>query len=45
MHTAWVTALVFTVANAALLTVRIRCEDAALREIASPADTPSGAAA
>ncbi|WP_020141835.1 isoprenylcysteine carboxyl methyltransferase family protein [Terracoccus sp. 273MFTsu3.1] len=42
VHTAWVTALVFTVANAALLTVRIRVENAALREIASPADAPSG---
>ncbi|MDQ3483838.1 MAG: isoprenylcysteine carboxyl methyltransferase family protein [Actinomycetota bacterium] len=30
VHTAWVTALVFTVANAALLTVRIRVENAAL---------------
>ena len=37
VHTAWVTALVFTVANAVLLTVRIRVEGAALREIASPA--------
>ena len=37
VHTAWVTALVFTVANAVLLTVRIRVESAALREIASPA--------
>jgi methyltransferase len=44
VHTAWVTALVFTVANAALLTVRIRVEDAALREIGSPAVAPSGAA-
>src|SRR6478735_3666963 len=43
VHTAWVTALVFTVANAALLAVRIRVENAALREIASPASTPSGA--
>ncbi len=31
VHTAWVTALLFTVANAALLTVRIRVEEAALR--------------
>ena len=31
VHGAWVTALVFTVANAALLTVRIRTEDRALR--------------
>lgn len=30
VHTAWVTAAVFTVANAGLLAVRIRCEDAAL---------------
>jgi len=30
VHAAWVTALVFTVANAALLTVRLRVENAAL---------------
>ena len=30
MHAAWITALVFTVLNAALLVVRIRVEDAAL---------------
>lgn len=30
VHSAWVTALVFTVANAALLTVRIRAENRAL---------------
>jgi methyltransferase len=36
VHTAWVTALVFTLADAALLRVRIRCEDAALRELAAP---------
>ncbi len=30
VHTAWVTALVFTLANAVLLTVRIRVEEAAL---------------
>lgn len=29
-HTAWVTALVFTVLNAALMVVRIRCENEAL---------------
>ena len=34
VHTAWVTALVFTVADAALLRTRIRCEDALLRELA-----------
>jgi methyltransferase len=32
VHSAWVTALVFTVANAALLRVRVRVEDAALAE-------------
>lgn len=36
VHTAWVTAAVFTVANAALLRTRIRCEEAALRELAGP---------
>ncbi|MDQ0931153.1 isoprenylcysteine carboxyl methyltransferase family protein [Streptomyces turgidiscabies] len=30
VHTAWVTATVFTLLNAALLTVRIRCENRAL---------------
>jgi methyltransferase len=30
VHTAWVTALVFTVLNAVLLRTRIRCENAAL---------------
>jgi methyltransferase len=30
VHTAWVTAAAFTVLNAALLTVRIRCENQAL---------------
>jgi methyltransferase len=33
VHAAWVTALVFTLANAALLAVRIRVEDAALRTL------------
>ncbi len=37
VHTAWVTAVVFTVANAVLLVVRVRVENAALREIATPA--------
>ncbi len=32
VHSAWVTAVVFTVANAALLTVRIRAEDRALAD-------------
>ncbi|WP_310529324.1 isoprenylcysteine carboxyl methyltransferase family protein [Nocardioides sp.] len=30
VHASWITAVVFTIANAALLTVRIRAEDAAL---------------
>ncbi|HEX7189779.1 MAG TPA: isoprenylcysteine carboxyl methyltransferase family protein [Actinomycetes bacterium] len=33
VHSAWITAAVFTVANAFLLRARIRCEDAALREL------------
>lgn len=33
VHTAWITALVFTALNAALLTVRIRTEDAALKSM------------
>ena len=33
VHAAWMTALVFTLANAALLAVRIRVEDAALRTL------------
>jgi methyltransferase len=32
VHSAWLTATVFTLANAALLTVRIRCENAALTQ-------------
>jgi methyltransferase len=37
VHSAWVTAAVFTLANAWLLRVRIRTEDAALRALAAPA--------
>lgn len=33
VRTAWLTALVFTVANAVLLRTRIRCEEQALREL------------
>jgi methyltransferase len=33
VHTAWVTALVFTALNAILLRVRIRAEDKALRAL------------
>ncbi|KUL63491.1 isoprenylcysteine carboxyl methyltransferase family protein [Streptomyces sp. NRRL S-1521] len=36
VHTAWVTATAFTVLNAVLLTVRIRCENRALAAEASP---------
>jgi methyltransferase len=35
VHSAWVTAAAFTIANAVLLTARIRVEDAALRELAA----------
>ncbi|MGA4846147.1 isoprenylcysteine carboxyl methyltransferase family protein [Streptomyces sp. G5(2025)] len=34
VHCAWLTAAVFTVANAVLLTVRIRCENTALTQAA-----------
>lgn len=34
VHGAWVTALVFTLANGWLMSVRIRCEDSALRQLA-----------
>ncbi len=37
IHTAWVTAVGFTVLNAALLTVRIRVENAALSATTAPA--------
>ncbi len=39
VHSAWVTAVVFTVLNAALLTVRIRTENAALSTLPAPAST------
>jgi methyltransferase len=39
VHTAWVTALVFTLANAALLTVRLRVENRALRTAPTAATT------
>jgi len=43
VHAGWITALVFTVLNAGLLTVRIRAEDAALATLprATPGATPS----
>ncbi len=34
VHTCWLTAVVFSAANAGLLTVRLRCENAALAELA-----------
>jgi len=37
VHAAWITALVFTVLNAPLLTVRIRCENAALATLPTEA--------
>jgi methyltransferase len=36
VHTAWVTAIGFTVLNAVVLAVRIRVEDAALSTSAAP---------
>jgi len=36
VHDAWLTALVFTVLNAGLLRVRIRCENRLLAEVAAP---------
>lgn len=42
IHGAWVTALVFSVLNAYVLTVRIRCEDAALDGAAAAAGTTHG---
>jgi methyltransferase len=37
VHAAWITALVFTVANAALLAVRLHVENAALETVTRPA--------
>ena len=39
VHSAWITALVFTVLNAVLLTVRIRVENAALASLGRRART------
>jgi methyltransferase len=36
VHSAWITALCFTAANAVVLTVRLRVENAALRQLAVP---------
>ncbi|MEO3782314.1 isoprenylcysteine carboxylmethyltransferase family protein [Actinocorallia sp. B10E7] len=43
VHTAWITALVFTALNTAALTVRIRCESQALRTHLRPAPPPEHA--
>jgi len=37
VHTAWVTAALFTSLDAALLTVRVRCENRALAATTGPA--------
>ncbi|MBA2697501.1 MAG: isoprenylcysteine carboxyl methyltransferase family protein [Nocardioidaceae bacterium] len=42
VHSAWLTATLFSVLNAALLTVRIRVENAALRTAAPVAPSPLG---
>ena len=39
VHTAWITALLASLANAWVLRVRIRIEEEALAEIASPSRT------
>lgn len=39
VHASWITALVFTVADAVLLTVRIRVENRALEQLPTAADT------
>ncbi|MFI0961067.1 isoprenylcysteine carboxyl methyltransferase family protein [Streptomyces sp. NPDC021080] len=42
VHTAWVTAVLFTLADAAVLTVRIRCENRALAgTVSSPGSVPA----
>lgn len=43
VHASWITAVVFTIANAALLTVRIRAEDAALATLPRSSAEVSGA--
>ncbi|MFJ8010341.1 isoprenylcysteine carboxyl methyltransferase family protein [Streptomyces fagopyri] len=39
VHTAWITAAVFTVLDTVLLTVRIRCENRALAAVTAPPST------
>lgn len=43
VHGAWITALVFTALNAALMLVRIRCEEEALRAATTPSSDEAGA--
>lgn len=43
VHTAWITAIVFTLADAAVLTVRVRCENRALALAGQVAGTGAGA--
>ena len=43
VHTAWVTAVVFTVLNAVLLTVRIRVENKALHSFPTARESMSDA--
>jgi methyltransferase len=43
VHSAWITATVFTLCNAALLTVRIRVESRALAALPAPADATADA--
>ncbi|MGW0363790.1 isoprenylcysteine carboxyl methyltransferase family protein [Streptomyces sp. NPDC002990] len=45
VHSAWWTALGFTVLNLGLLRVRIRCEDSALAQAGRPAASPPAAVA
>ncbi|MBA2951169.1 isoprenylcysteine carboxyl methyltransferase family protein [Streptomyces himalayensis] len=44
VHSAWMTAVAFTVCNTALLTVRIHCEDAALASASASASASARAA-
>jgi methyltransferase len=43
VHAAWATAVIFTVLNAALLTVRLRVENAALATLPAPSTSSVGA--
>ncbi|MBX6168322.1 MAG: isoprenylcysteine carboxyl methyltransferase family protein [Thermobispora bispora] len=45
VHSAWLTALAFTLLNVPLMAVRVRCENAALATAAGPAARDAGAGA